>query len=163
MNVRAYIALGSNLGDRMSRLQSACRELGTLGRVAGVSRVYETAPVGNIAQGPFLNAVAALDTEMEATALLDALKDIETRLGRQARERWGPREIDLDLLLLGNEARTTAPLLPHPALHERAFVLKPLADLAPDLPLPGRGTVCEVLAGLSAEGLQSWPEELDYP
>lgn len=145
----AYIGLGANLGDTRAQLELALRALVRLpgARLKAVSPFYRTAPVGGIEQPDFLNAVAALevpagpDPEMGAVALLVALKDIELALGRQPRERWGPREIDLDLLLFGDHQidRREEPQLvvPHAEMANRLFVLAPLADLAPRLRPPG--------------------------
>ena len=150
---RAYVALGSNLGDRERTLREA---LGALGaedgvEIVAVSSLIETAPVGFIDQPPFLNGVAALETERSARALLDLLLDVEGRFGR-SREgvpAQGPRTLDLDLLLYGDaEIDEPGLRIPHPRMHERAFVLGPLAELAPGLEIPGRGTVEANLAEL---------------
>ncbi|MGD8486431.1 MAG: 2-amino-4-hydroxy-6-hydroxymethyldihydropteridine diphosphokinase [Chloroflexota bacterium] len=160
--VSAWIGLGANVGQPRRSLERAVARLaaqpGTA--VTGVSRLYRTRPVGPVAQGDFLNAVAALRVpagetpEAGATDLLVALKDLERELGRVSRQRWGPREIDLDLLLFGEArlrverppaARSDDPArtgrqwleVPHPSAAERLFVLAPLADLAPDLVPPG--------------------------
>jgi 2-amino-4-hydroxy-6-hydroxymethyldihydropteridine diphosphokinase len=149
--VRAYVGLGSNVGDSRANLRNAVRALAALPGVAvrAVSPLYETKPVGVTDQADFLNAVVALDVpagpdpETGALALLAALKSIEQALGRQARQRWGPREVDLDLLLFGRHAIDTERpdarwlTVPHPQAHERLFVLAPLSDLAPRLVPPG--------------------------
>jgi 2-amino-4-hydroxy-6-hydroxymethyldihydropteridine diphosphokinase len=149
--VRAYVGLGSNVGDSRETLQRAVRALAALpdARLRAVSPAYVTRPVGVTDQPEFLNAVVALDVpvgpdaETGALALLAALKGLEQAFGRQQRERWGPREIDLDLLVFGrheiNVARPDGRWLqvPHPQAHDRLFVLAPLADLAPGLRPPG--------------------------
>jgi 2-amino-4-hydroxy-6-hydroxymethyldihydropteridine diphosphokinase len=133
---RAYLALGSNLGDRLDRLRTAVAALAaTEGvEVVAVSHVYETEPVGGPEQGPYLNAVVAVDTERAARALLDVARALERAAGRVRGERWGPRTLDVDVLLVGDE-RVDEPdlVVPHPRMWERAFVLAPLADVAPDL------------------------------
>ena len=143
---RAYVGLGANLGDREATIRAA---VAALPGVVAVSELRETDPVGVADQPCFLNGVAALETELSARELLDALLEIEHQLGRERRERWGPRTIDLDLLLYGEE-RVDEPGLtvPHPRLHERRFALEPLAELAPDALIPGRGRVVDALAEL---------------
>lgn len=149
--VRAYIGLGSNVGDSRETLRRAVRALTALpgARVRAVSPAYVTKPVGVTDQPDFLNAVVAVDVpagpdaETGALALLAALKGLEQAFGRQQRQRWGPREIDLDLLVFGrNEVNVERPdgrwlKVPHPQAHERLFVLAPLSDLAPGLRPPG--------------------------
>ena len=149
---RAYVGLGSNLGDREALLRASlvALESDPAIEVVAVSSFRETEPVGYLDQPRFLNAVAALETTLAPRALLERLLAIERGLGR-VREgpRFGPRPIDLDLLLHGDavvaEPRLT---VPHPRLHERRFVLEPLAELAPALDVPGRGRVDTLLAGL---------------
>jgi 2-amino-4-hydroxy-6-hydroxymethyldihydropteridine diphosphokinase len=143
---RAYVGLGSNLGEREETIRAA---VAALPGVVAVSHLRETDPVGLTEQPRFLNGVAALETRLSARELLDTLLAIELQLGRERRERWGPRTIDLDLLLYG-EAEIDEPGLtvPHPRLHERRFALEPLAELAPGLRVPGRGAVDELLAEL---------------
>jgi len=152
-SVIAYVGLGANLGDRRAGLEAALRALEAHPqmRLARVSSLYETAPVGVTGQPDFLNAVAAVETTLAPRPLLDALLHLENLLGRVRTSRWGPRVIDLDLLLYG--ARTIAlPGLdvPHPRLRERAFVLTPLAEIAPDLSLPGDGKKVADLAKIHA-------------
>jgi 3-oxoacyl-[acyl-carrier protein] reductase len=153
MAATAYIALGSNLGDRRAYLDRALAELrGRPGvEVTRVSSVYETAPVGGPAgQGPYLNAVAELRTTLAAAGLLQLLLDVESGLGRVRAERDGPRTIDLDLLLYDDVVRDDLELtLPHPRLHQRLFVLQPLAEIAPGLihPLLKR-TIADLLGNL---------------
>ncbi|HZS10099.1 MAG TPA: 2-amino-4-hydroxy-6-hydroxymethyldihydropteridine diphosphokinase [Blastocatellia bacterium] len=139
--ITAYIALGSNLGDRLEHLRAAVRALRERAgiEVTGQSRVYETAPVGGPeGQGPFLNAAVRLITELPARELLRFLLETERTRGRERVEQWGPRTLDLDLLLYGSEIiREPGLTVPHPGLQNRAFVLEPLADLAPDMEIPG--------------------------
>ena len=143
---RAYVGLGANLGDREATIRSA---LAALPGVAAVSTLRETEPLGVTDQPRFLNGVAAVETELSPRELLDSLLAVERRLGRERRERWGPRTIDLDLLLYGGEELEEPGLtVPHPLLHERRFVLEPLAELAPGLVVPGRGRVEDLLAEL---------------
>src|ERR1700761_4308229 len=130
----AYIALGSNLGNRRQNLAAACDLLQTAGRVVGCSSLYETEPVGLLDQPPFLNGVVALDTTSPPLTLLHQLLAIERKLGRDRAHGIpkGPRIVDLDLLLVGDVILTEPELtLPHPALDERRFVLSPLAEIAP--------------------------------
>ena len=151
----AYIALGSNLGARESLIGEALAALAADGRVdvVAVSRLRETEPVGVGAQPRFLNGAARLETSLAPRELLDRLLDVERRLGRvrSPDDAHGPRTIDLDLLLYGSASvREPGLEVPHPRLHERRFVLEPLADLDPALEIPGRGTVQGLLAGLQS-------------
>lgn len=133
---RAYLALGSNLGDRAAFLQYAVDELAGAAGVAveGVSRVYETTPVGGPPQDAFLNAVVDVDTTLEPRALLALAQRIENGADRVRVERWGPRTLDVDVLLFGDVQLTDPELtIPHPRMWERGFVLAPLRDVAPDL------------------------------
>jgi len=133
---RAYLGLGSNLGDRLAHLQAAVDGLvGAPGvHVVAVSRVYETSPVGGPPQDDYLNAVVAVDTTLAARDLLSLAQRLEADAQRVRAERWGPRTLDVDVLLVGDE-RVDEPdlVVPHPRLRERAFVLVPLADVAPEL------------------------------
>ena len=134
-----YIGFGSNIGDRLARIQNAIQVLSeTEGiTVEKISSIYQTAPVGYEAQAPFLNGVAAVQTDLPPLSLLSTLKDIETVVGRQHRIRWGPREIDLDILTYGDLYLQSQKLvIPHPEMHLRRFVLAPLAEIAPDLVHP---------------------------
>lgn len=139
-----YIGLGANLDDPRRQVESAAAELDTLprSRLAALSRLYRTAPVGPQDQPDFINAVARLETLLDPMSLLAALQRIERRHGRiRNGRRWGPRTLDLDILLFG-DLSLDAPALtvPHPQMHRRAFVLVPLADIAPDaLAVPGQG------------------------
>jgi len=150
--VDAVIGLGSNLGDRRAVLTLAALELRKLGRVAAASSIYETPPVGP-PQPLFLNAAIALSTSLEPAGLLAALLDIERRLGRVRRERWGPRTIDLDILWISGVVVDSAELtVPHPELRRRAFALRPLLDVAPLATDPRDGTpYSEVLATLEPD------------
>jgi 2-amino-4-hydroxy-6-hydroxymethyldihydropteridine diphosphokinase len=150
---RAYIALGSNLGDREATIRGAVDALAAAPgiEVVAVSSLVDTAPVGVVDQPRFLNGAAALETELPAHALLALLLDVERRFGRR-REGVppnGPRTLDLDLLLYGDEEIDEPGLrVPHPRLHERAFVLGPLAEVAPGVEVPGKGEVQILLARL---------------
>jgi 2-amino-4-hydroxy-6-hydroxymethyldihydropteridine diphosphokinase len=150
----AFVGLGANLGDRETTLRSALERLSAEPGVelVAVSSFRDTAPIGIADQPRFLNAAAAVETTLSAHDLLDRLLAIERRLGR-TREgpRFGPRTIDLDLLLYGDERIQEEGLeVPHPRLHERLFALEPLADLEPDLVVPGRGPLADLLAGLQS-------------
>ncbi|MEI7968664.1 MAG: 2-amino-4-hydroxy-6-hydroxymethyldihydropteridine diphosphokinase [Betaproteobacteria bacterium] len=147
VSVRAYVGLGSNLAGPVRQLQDAIRALADLPdtRLIAVSGFYRTAPVGYLDQPDFVNAVASLDTSLSARNLLDELLVIERRHGRVRTRLNGPRTLDLDLLLFGDVSLDEAGLtLPHPRMHERAFVLVPLAEIASDLVLAGRGPVREL-------------------
>ena len=142
----AYVGLGSNLGDREATIR---RAIAALPGVVAVSELRETDPVGVTEQPAFLNGAVALETELLPRELLDSLLAVERELGRERRERWGPRTIDLDLLLYGTEMVDEPGLtVPHPSLHERRFALEPLADLDPQLVVPGHGRVRDLLAEL---------------
>jgi len=137
--VRAFVGLGSNLGDRLANLQQAVRLLDAAEavRVVRASRVYETSPLGP-PQPDYLNAVVEVETTLSARGLLEACLGIEAVMGRVRGERWGPRVLDLDVLTFGREAIEEPGLaIPHPRMHERAFVLVPLFELNPDPQLPG--------------------------
>jgi 2-amino-4-hydroxy-6-hydroxymethyldihydropteridine diphosphokinase len=147
-----YVGLGSNLGDRAATIRRALKLLTSDGEieVVTVSSLRETEPVGYADQPRFLNGVAALQTELPPRALLDRLQDVERELGRdRSGPRYGPRTIDLDLLLYGHESVDEPGLeIPHPRLAERLFVLEPLAELDGSLDVPGRGSVQALLAAL---------------
>ena len=152
----AYVALGANLGDPKATVLAAFAALANLpeSRVARCSSLYRTAPVGILDQPDFVNAVAVLETSLTADALLDALLDIEARFGRIRRERNGPRTLDLDLLLYDDiELDLPHLTLPHPRLHLRAFVLLPLAEVAPDLAIPRRGSLAAWLPAVANQGI----------
>jgi len=146
---RAAVALGSNLGDRVRHLCRAVEGLRSVATVVAVSSVYETAPVGGPEQGPYLNAVVVIDTDLEAHQLLEALHDIEQVAGRERTVRWGPRTLDLDLILFGSEVIDDDTLtVPHPRLAERRFVLEPLAEAWPEATTPAGAAISELLAGV---------------
>jgi len=151
--VRAFVGLGSNLGDREGTLRAAVGRLRALPRtrVVAVSTLRDTEPVGELEQPRFLNGAVELETELPARELLDALLELERRFGRDrsAAPLHGPRTLDLDLLLYGDD-RIVEPGLtvPHPRLHERRFVLEPLAELDPSLEVPGKDPVQTLLARL---------------
>lgn len=148
---RIYLGLGANLGDRRASLRRALRLLAHLEdtRLLRVSSFYETPPWGNEKQPPFLNACAALETRLSPLVFLRRAQRIERALGRVRKEHWGPRAIDIDLLFAeGFESAAPELRLPHPYLHERAFVLLPLAEIAPGLIVRGR-KIDEWLADLS--------------
>ncbi|HEX4425635.1 MAG TPA: 2-amino-4-hydroxy-6-hydroxymethyldihydropteridine diphosphokinase [Terriglobales bacterium] len=133
----AYLSLGSNLGDRAANLKSAIDRLRDFGEVVAVSSFYETEPVEVIAQPWFLNCVVKLDTEKTPEQLLAGILAIEQEMGRERKQKKGPRTIDLDILLFGNSIVELPGLtVPHPAMHERRFVLEPLAEIAPEVRHP---------------------------
>ena len=147
--IRAYVALGSNLGDRESLITQAADLIGAV----RLSTILESEPWGYENQPRFLNAAAELETVLAPRQLLDQLLDVERRLGRERiGPRWGPRTIDLDLLLYGDLVIDEPGLVvPHRFLLERLFVLEPLAELIPTQKIPGNGTVSQALAGLQSE------------
>ena len=151
--VTAYVAIGSNLGDRLATIQEATALLGASDDIAviRVSSLWNNPAIGGPADSPdFLNGAIEVQTSLSADALLTRLFAIEQQLGRDRRQRWAPRTIDLDLLLYGDSViRSDALTIPHPRLHERRFVLQPLAELAADFRIPTTGkTVGEHLASL---------------
>lgn len=156
MKARAFVALGSNLGDPQAMVQSALVALERLPRstLAGASSLYLSAPVGLHNQPDFINAVAVLDTQLSADLLLEELFAIEARFGRKRDFPHAPRTLDLDLLLHGDETRRTAQLtLPHPRMHERAFVLLPLVEIAPETVIPGHGPAAALLEHVRDQAL----------
>jgi len=157
---RAFVGLGSNQGDPELQFELALRSLALLPRsvLLAQSPWYRTRPIGDLDQPDFLNAVAELETGLEAIELLDELQRIEDKQSRvrDRKRRWGPRTLDLDLLMFGHEIIHTPRLtVPHPRLSVRAFVLKPLADLAPMLSVPGHGRIGQLLAGIDDSGIVS--------
>jgi 2-amino-4-hydroxy-6-hydroxymethyldihydropteridine diphosphokinase len=154
----AYIGVGSNLAQPETQVLRALDALGRLPRSHLVARsaLYHTPPFGEVVQPAFVNAVAGLVTRLSPEELLAALRTLERELGREpVRERWGPRVIDLDLLAVGAEQRSTAALeLPHPGIAQRDFVLYPLADIAPDLEIPGLGRVAKLRAAVTDRGVR---------
>jgi len=149
---RAYIGLGANLGPREVTLLRAADLLAAEAGIEmlEISQLRETDPMGDVEQPSFLNGAVAVETTLSPRELLDVLLRVERELGRvRDGERWGPRTIDLDLLLYGDEVVDEEGLrVPHPRLHERRFALEPLADLEPELEIPGLGRVSDALAGL---------------
>ena len=159
--VRACVGLGGNVGDAAATLRAALPALDGLPgtRLLRASRLYRTPAWGVTDQPDFVNAVALLDTTLSPRALLDGLLAIERAFGRERRERWGPRTLDLDLLVYGGAAIDEPGLhVPHPHLHERAFVLLPLAEIAPDLEVPGQGRAAELRARIDGAGCEPLPD-----
>jgi 2-amino-4-hydroxy-6-hydroxymethyldihydropteridine diphosphokinase len=158
----AVVGLGANLGDAEASVHGAIVMLDLLPatRLLRASKLYRTPAWGQTKQPDFINAVVVLETGLGARALLDRLLAIELDCGRirTAGERWGPRTLDLDLLLFGDEVIDEHGLqVPHPHLHERAFVMLPLAEIAPELPIPGIGTVGELAATMASDGIEALP------
>jgi 2-amino-4-hydroxy-6-hydroxymethyldihydropteridine diphosphokinase len=155
----AYIGLGSNLNDPRANVLNAVEKLRALPdtRVIALSKLYGSKPFGPVKQSDFVNAVVGLLTQLDAPTLLQEAKNIERALGRAEKyERWGPRIIDLDVLVYGRETRTDPTLtIPHPGIVERNWVLYPLADIAPSLDIPGVGRVAELKGSIAPEGV--WP------
>lgn len=160
-DIAAFVALGANLGNPAAQLQRALAELAYLPetRLIACSSLYLSKPVGFLDQPDYLNAVAALHTKLTARALLDKLLEIETRHGRSRAFKNAPRTLDLDLLLYdGLVMHEPGLTLPHPRMLERAFVMVPLVEIAPDCIIPGHGTARKNLAGLGPHGLLRLPE-----
>ena len=164
MTQTAYIALGANLGATIdanrATLNAAIEAIDQLDTTNVIARssFYRTAPIGYAGQPDFVNAVVAVRTELAPHALLLALHTIEDRFGRERSFRNAPRTLDLDLLVHGAHRITTAQLtVPHPRLHERAFVLAPLAEIAPDLEIPEHGRATTLLARLADQGIERLP------
>lgn len=151
MAERVYVGIGSNMGDKEGNILGALRMLEEDGRLSaqGIAPLYKTGPVGYTDQDWFLNTVAAYETALTPRELLVALMGIEKQMGRERTVRWGPRVIDLDILLYGDAVVDTPDLqIPHPRIVERAFVVVPLADLAPDILLPGGKTAASLAVDL---------------
>lgn len=154
---RAVLALGSNQGDRLAALTGATAMLAGHAdvTVTAVSPVYETDPVGGPDQPDYLNAVVLLDTRLPPRVLLQLAQDVEAAYGRVREVRWGPRTLDVDLIAVGGlVVRETDLQVPHPRVHERAFVLRPWLDVNPGAVVPGRGEVAALLAGLDVSGVR---------
>jgi 2-amino-4-hydroxy-6-hydroxymethyldihydropteridine diphosphokinase len=153
----AYIGIGANLGDARANVADALARLGRLpgATLLRASSLYRTAPIDSSGDD-YINAVACLDTTLDAHALLSALLGIEQAHGRERPYRNAPRTLDLDLLLYGDAVIDAAPALvvPHPRMHERAFVLAPLAEIAPDLSIPGRGRIAGLLPGVASQAIE---------
>jgi 2-amino-4-hydroxy-6-hydroxymethyldihydropteridine diphosphokinase len=155
--ITAYIGLGSNQGEPRAQVDRAFAELASLPatQLAARSPLYRSAPLDAPGQPDFVNAVAAVDTELSAAQLLEALQTIESRHGRERAHRNAPRTLDLDLLLFGDTAFASPTLtLPHPRMHERAFVLLPLLDLDPRAEVPGRGSARTLLRACAAQRIE---------
>jgi 2-amino-4-hydroxy-6-hydroxymethyldihydropteridine diphosphokinase len=158
-SVRSFVGMGANVGDVEATLAEACMAIDALPQTSlrQQSPWFRSPPWGRTDQPEFTNGVAELQTRLVATELMQRLLEIEERFGRvrEPGERWGPRTLDLDLLLYGEESIDEPGLqVPHPGLHERAFVLLPLSRIAPTLEIPGRGRVDALLAGVDATGLR---------
>ena len=157
----AYIGLGSNMNEPRTQVRSAVEKLralpGGTTRVVAVSKLYGSKPFGPVKQADFVNAVVGILTQLQSPALLQEMHALERALGRpEKHERWGPRVIDLDLLVFGRERRADPTLtIPHPGIVERNWVLYPLADIAPSLDIPGFGRVAALKGSIAPEGL--WP------
>jgi 2-amino-4-hydroxy-6-hydroxymethyldihydropteridine diphosphokinase len=145
-----YLGLGTNLGDRLANLRSAIDAIADFAKVADVSRIYETAPVGMLDQPSFLNMALLIESDLEPLPLLKRLKDIEKDLGRTESVRWGPRLIDIDILLYDDlKFEDEALDIPHPRMTERRFAMAPLAEIAPHVTHPVLGkTITELLGSL---------------
>ena len=158
---KVWLGLGSNLNDPPAQVRAALQQLSAWPglQVSAQSRFYRSAPLGPSGQADYCNAVCGVSTALSPQDVLRALRQIEDRAGRnRSGPRWGPRVLDLDLLLYDDLVLDTPELkIPHSELHRRNFVLAPLTELASDLVIPGRGPVREILAQLGSEGLQLWP------
>ena len=165
--MRAAISLGTNLDDRAANLVNALERMRTLGSVVACSSVYETAPQGMADQDPFYNAVVLVETELDPMALMDRLLEIEREMGRVRRRRWGPRLIDLDLILHGDRAVHTPTVeVPHPRYRERRFVLEPLIEVWPQAQDPDGTRIADLLAAVSGQAVErvetpGWTVESD--
>ena len=161
--MRAAVALGANLGDRAANLVDALDRIRALGRVVATSGVYETAPQGMVDQESFYNAVVLVDTELDPVELVGRLLDIERGMGRVRGERWGPRLIDLDLILYGDRSiRTASVEVPHPRYRQRRFVLEPLVEVWPRARDPDGTPVADLLVAVSGQevvpiDVPGWP------
>jgi 2-amino-4-hydroxy-6-hydroxymethyldihydropteridine diphosphokinase len=159
-SIRAYVGLGGNVGDVEDTMMEALMAIDGLPQtsIRAQSRLYRSPPWGRTDQDDFINAVIELRTRLAARVLLDYLLEVETRFGRVRGEddKWGPRTLDLDLLIFGEESLNLPGMhVPHPRMHERAFVLVPLAEIAATLQIPGRGQVSELLAAIDSSGIEA--------
>ena len=155
--VKAFVGLGANLGEPEAQVRRAVTALGKfpMTRLLAVSSLYRSAPVGVGEQPDFINAVAAIETGLSARALLDELLAIEARFGRRRDVPGAPRTLDLDLLLYGDSVLAEPGLVvPHPRMHERAFVLVPLAEIAPDAVVPEKGSVAALFASCTVQDVE---------
>lgn len=151
------LALGSNMGDSAAILQGAIEDISSVDGVfvVGVSRAYETDPVGGPEQDPYLNAVVVIHTVLDPWELLAVTQSIEQHWHRVRDVRWGPRTLDIDILAIDAETVDSDELvIPHPRAHERAFVLVPWADVAPDAVIPGHGRVADLMETVGADGVR---------
>ena len=158
---RGFISIGSNIGDRFQHLKDSIQALHSHDRISvmSVSSIYETAPVGYTDQANFLNVVISVATELDAHELLEACQGIEHELGRVRDIRWGPRTVDLDILLYNNDnIETESLIVPHPRMHERAFVLIPLLEIAPAVVHPMTGSLYSEEAAVHDDGVRIWRE-----
>jgi 2-amino-4-hydroxy-6-hydroxymethyldihydropteridine diphosphokinase len=163
-NSTVYLSLGGNLGDPAKSMGAALRMLDADAdtRVTGVSSLYRTPPWGKLDQPDFLNAAAGLSTRLSPRALLDLCLDAERKLKRVREERWGPRLIDIDILVFGDRViHETGLEVPHPRMLERAFVLAPLAEIAPDLVVSGR-SITDRLVAVDASGIERLSSGRDW-
>jgi 2-amino-4-hydroxy-6-hydroxymethyldihydropteridine diphosphokinase len=150
--VKYVVALGSNLGNRLAKLESAISSIGTFAEVLYVSSFIETAPVGGPEQPDYMNGVLIAESDLLPSDFLNKLHDIENAAGRTREVRWGARTLDLDIIVAGDIIQDDQKLtLPHPRAHERAFVLQPWLEIEPDAVIPGRGSVEAILAALLAQ------------
>lgn len=159
-SIRAYVGLGGNVGDVEDTMMEALMAIDGLPQtsIRAQSRLYRSPPWGRTDQDDFINAVIELRTRLAARVLLDYLLEVETRFGRVRGEddKWGPRTLDLDLLIFGEESLDLPGMhVPHPRMHERAFVLVPLAEIAATLEIPGRGQVSDLLAAIDSSGIEA--------
>jgi 2-amino-4-hydroxy-6-hydroxymethyldihydropteridine diphosphokinase len=153
----AFVGLGANLGDPPAQLRAALRAIESLGAVMAVSPFYRSAPMGPADQPDFCNAVCAVETALDAPALMNALLGIERSMGRVRAHKWGPRLIDLDLLHVhGVRCETPELTLPHPGIAARSFVLVPWADIAPETIVPGLGRIGALALHIGRADLQRW-------
>ena len=160
------LALGSNMGDSAVILQGAIDDLASVDGISlvGVSRTYETDPVGGPEQDPYLNAVVVAITDLDPWELLAVTQSIEQHWHRVRDVRWGPRTLDIDILAVDAETVDSDDLeIPHPRAHERAFVLVPWADVAPDAVIPGHGSVADLLEAVGTDGVRAADVALRLP
>ena len=160
--VAAYIGLGSNLDDPAARIASALQSISLIPEtiLLRCSSRYRSRPQGPQDQPDYINAVAQIDTHLTAEQLLECLQEIEKQQGRVRTQRWGPRTLDLDLLLFGDAVLHSDTLtVPHPEIHRRAFVLYPLHEIAPDIEIPGHGRIGLLLRGINPDEVEKMEQE----